>query len=102
MEAQKSSRIELEGVKKFKSGKVRDIYEVEDKLLLVTSDRISAFDVIMDDPIPDKGKVLTGISLFWFDYISDIVDNHLISADVNEYPESQHAQDHQGVHQPGL
>lgn len=67
-------------------GKVRDLYEVEDHLLMVASDRISAFDVIMDDPIPDKGAILTKLSLFWFDYLKDIVPNHLITANVAEYP----------------
>ncbi len=67
-------------------GKVRDLYEVEDHLLMVASDRISAFDVVMDDPIPDKGAVLTKLSLFWFDYLKDIVPNHLITANVEEYP----------------
>lgn len=67
-------------------GKVRDLYEVEDKLLMVATDRISAFDVVMSDPIPDKGAVLTGLSLFWFDYLQDIVPNHLISADPTDYP----------------
>lgn len=71
-------------------GKVRDMYEIPghaDKLLLVASDRISAYDVVMDDPIPDKGKVLTSLSLFWFDLLKDVIPNHLISADVDEYPE---------------
>ncbi|HIJ89589.1 MAG: phosphoribosylaminoimidazolesuccinocarboxamide synthase [Desulfobulbaceae bacterium] len=67
-------------------GKVRDLYEVEDHLLMVASDRISAFDVVMDDPIPDKGAILTKLSLFWFDYLKDIVPNHLITANVEEYP----------------
>ncbi|MBU2538648.1 MAG: phosphoribosylaminoimidazolesuccinocarboxamide synthase, partial [Proteobacteria bacterium] len=67
-------------------GKVRDLYQVEDHLLMVASDRISAFDVIMDDPIPNKGAILTKLSLFWFDYLKDIVPNHLITADVAEYP----------------
>lgn len=67
-------------------GKVRDLYEVEGKLLMVASDRISAFDVIMDDPIADKGRVLTRISLFWFEYLKGVIDNHLISADVAAYP----------------
>ncbi len=71
-------------------GKVRDMYEIpghEDKLLMVATDRISAYDVVMDDPIPGKGRVLTQISLFWFDLLSDIVANHLLTADVDEYPE---------------
>ncbi len=68
-------------------GKVRDLYEVEDKLLMVATDRISAFDVVMNDPIPDKGAVLTALSLFWFDYLQDIVPNHLITPDVDQYPD---------------
>ena len=67
-------------------GKVRDLYEVEDKLLMVATDRISAFDVVMDNPVPNKGRVLTRLSLFWFDFLSDILPNHLITADVDEYP----------------
>ncbi|MFA7208798.1 MAG: phosphoribosylaminoimidazolesuccinocarboxamide synthase [Parcubacteria group bacterium] len=67
-------------------GKVRDLYEVEDKLLMVATDRISAFDVVMNEPIPNKGVVLTSLSLFWFDYLRDIVPNHLISADPAQYP----------------
>ncbi|MBN1105846.1 MAG: phosphoribosylaminoimidazolesuccinocarboxamide synthase [Deltaproteobacteria bacterium] len=68
-------------------GKVRDVYEIEDKLLIVASDRVSAFDVVMDDPVPDKGKILTGISLFWFDQLRPIVENHVITADVSSYPD---------------
>jgi len=67
-------------------GKVRDLYEVDDKLLMVATDRISAFDVVMDDPVPNKGRVLTKLSLFWFDFLSDILPNHLITADVEKYP----------------
>ena len=71
-------------------GKVRDMYSIpghDDKLLMVATDRISAYDVVMDDPIPGKGKVLTELSLFWFDLLGDIVENHLITADTSEYPE---------------
>jgi len=68
-------------------GKVRDIYRIEDKLLIVSTDRLSAFDVILPDPIPDKGKVLNKLSLFWMTKTQDIVPNHLITADVDEYPE---------------
>ncbi|OQY09794.1 MAG: phosphoribosylaminoimidazolesuccinocarboxamide synthase [Desulfobacteraceae bacterium 4572_187] len=68
-------------------GKVRDVYEVEDKLLIVASDRMSAFDVVMDDPIPDKGSILTGISLFWFEKLESMVENHIISSSPAEYPE---------------
>jgi phosphoribosylaminoimidazole-succinocarboxamide synthase len=67
-------------------GKVRDLYEVEDKLLMVATDRISAFDVVMNEPIPHKGEVLTSLSLFWFDYLRDIVPNHLLTADPADYP----------------
>jgi len=70
-----------------KRGKVRDVYEVDGKLLIVASDRMSAFDVVMRDPIPDKGKILTAISLFWFQKLSSVVENHLISSDPSEYPE---------------
>ena len=76
----------FENMKLIHRGKVRDLYELEDKLLMVATDRISAFDVVMDDPIPNKGRVLTGLSLFWFDYLQDIIPNHLITADVSEYP----------------
>jgi phosphoribosylaminoimidazole-succinocarboxamide synthase len=68
-------------------GKVRDLYDLGDKLLLVASDRLSAFDVVLDDPIPFKGEVLTKLSLFWFDLLADVTDNHLISADVADLPE---------------
>jgi len=68
-------------------GKVRDMYELDDALLMVATDRISAFDVVMDDPITSKGVVLTQMSLFWFDFLKDILPNHLITAKVEEYPE---------------
>ncbi len=68
-------------------GKVRDIYDLGDTLLFVASDRISAFDVVMPNGIPGKGKVLTGMSLFWFEFLKDVVDNHLVTASVDEYPE---------------
>ncbi|UCE23480.1 MAG: phosphoribosylaminoimidazolesuccinocarboxamide synthase [Candidatus Zixiibacteriota bacterium] len=68
-------------------GKVRDIYDLGDSLLFIASDRISAFDVVMPNGIPGKGQVLTAMSLFWFDFLKDTIDNHLITADVDEYPE---------------
>ncbi len=71
----------------FRRGKVRDVYDLGDKLLMVASDRISAFDVIMAEPVPDKGELLTAISLFWFERTRDLVRNHLITADVEKYPE---------------
>jgi phosphoribosylaminoimidazole-succinocarboxamide synthase len=74
------------GLKLMARGKVRDIYDLGETLLLVTSDRISAFDVIMNEPIPDKGFVLTEISSFWFRQMEDIVSNHIISTNVDEFP----------------
>lgn len=71
-------------------GKVRDMYAIpghDDKLLMVATDRISAYDVVMDTPIPGKGAVLTRLSLFWFDLLGDIVENHLVTAEVDDYPE---------------
>jgi len=70
----------------FKQGKVRDVYEVDDKLLIVATDRISAFDVIMADPIPGKGRILTQISAYWFHAMEDIIPHHLISTRVEAYP----------------
>ncbi len=69
-------------------GKVRDMYDLEDAYLMVTTDRMSAFDVIMPDPIPDKGVVLTQISLFWFDIMASLVPNHVITADISRYPDA--------------
>ncbi|HWE51095.1 MAG TPA: phosphoribosylaminoimidazolesuccinocarboxamide synthase [Bryobacteraceae bacterium] len=76
----------LPGVERIASGKVRDIYGVGDDLLIVATDRISAFDCILPQGIPQKGRVLTQMSLFWFDYLSDTVPNHLITAEVDRYP----------------
>ncbi len=67
-------------------GKVRDIYDLGETLLFIASDRISAFDVVMPNGIPGKGRVLTQTSLFWFDFLKDVVDNHLVTANVDEYP----------------
>ncbi len=75
-------------MKKISSGKVREIYEVDnDKLLLVVSDRVSAFDYILPSPIPEKGKVLNQISKFWFDSLESVVPNHVISTDIKDFPE---------------
>lgn len=75
-------------LKLLKRGKVRDIYDLDDKLLLVATDRISAFDVIMPNPIPQKGKILTQISLFWLNIMKPIIENHLITSDVDKYPKA--------------
>ena len=77
---------QLKGLKKVKQGKVRDIYDLGECLLMVATDRLSAFDVIMPDPIPDKGKVLTQISLFWFSLMAEIVPHHLVEWDVTKFP----------------
>ena len=69
-----------------RSGKVRDLFEVGDRLLLVASDRLSAFDVVLPTPIPDKGRVLTGVSRFWFDQTTDIIPNHLLGTDPAALP----------------
>jgi phosphoribosylaminoimidazole-succinocarboxamide synthase len=75
------------GLPKVRSGKVREVYEAgQDRLLIVASDRISAFDVVLDQPIPDKGRVLTGLSTYWFDRTADLVENHLVSADPTDFP----------------
>lgn len=84
MQKETLMKIDLPGVDFFKRGKVRDIYEIGDKLLIVATDRISAFDVIMPNGIPDKGRVLTQISVFWFEFTKNLIDNHLISVDIGE------------------
>lgn len=84
-------------MKKISSGKVREIYEVdEDKLLLVVSDRISAFDYILPSLVPNKGKILNQISKFWFDYIKDIIPNHVISTDIKDFPAEFQTEEFEG------
>lgn len=78
---------DLKNLKLFKRGKVRDVYEVGDYYLIISTDRLSAFDVIMNQGIPYKGEILTRISKFWFDYTKDIIENHVVSMNVDEYPE---------------
>ena len=79
---------ELQGLKPPRRGKVRDIYDYGDNVLLVATDRISAFDVVLPSPIPMKGAVLTQLSRFWFEMMRDIVPNHVISTNVNDFPEA--------------
>ena len=79
-------KTDFKGLKLFRRGKVRDVYDLGEKLLIVSTDRISCFDVVLPCGIPYKGKVLTGISAFWFDFIKDIIPHHLITADVDKYP----------------
>ncbi|MDD5154984.1 MAG: phosphoribosylaminoimidazolesuccinocarboxamide synthase [Candidatus Omnitrophica bacterium] len=78
---------ELPGLKLYKRGKVRDVYDLGDKLLIVSTDRISAFDVVLPCGIPFKGKVLNSISCFWFEFLKGTIAHHLISADIGQYPE---------------
>lgn len=79
-------KTDFKDLKLFRRGKVRDVYELEDKLLIVSTDRISCFDVVLPSGIPYKGAVLTALSCFWFDFVKEIVPHHLITADINEYP----------------
>jgi len=78
----------IQEYKLFAKGKVRDVYDLDDKLLIIATDRISAFDVVLPTGIPGKGKILTQMSLFWFDLVRDVVENHLITSEVDQYPEN--------------
>ena len=77
---------DFQGLKLFNRGKVRDVYEIDNYLLIVATDRISAFDVIMPNPVPGKGEILTRMSVFWFNRMKDIVENHLVSIDPLAFP----------------
>lgn len=77
---------DLPGVERHARGKVRDVYSVDDRLLIVATDRISAFDYILPTGIPDKGRVLTQLSIFWFDFLRDVTPTHFLTADVDAYP----------------
>ena len=79
---------DFSALKLLQRGKVRDMYDLGEAYLMVATDRMSAFDVVLPDPIPDKGVVLTQISLYWFDIMASLVNNHVITADVSSYPES--------------
>ena len=89
------SKTELKSLRLKVRGKVRDIYDLEDRLLIVATDRISAFDVVMPNPIPDKGRVLTQLSQFWFNLTQEIVPNHVISTEVDDFPKE--CQLYQGI-----
>jgi phosphoribosylaminoimidazole-succinocarboxamide synthase len=82
---------QIPGLPLWRQGKVRDVYDLGEQLLIVATDRISAFDVVLPTAIPDKGAVLSQISLFWFRTLADVVPSHLISGDVDDYPEALHA-----------
>src|SRR5437773_12280518 len=77
---------ELPGLKLLSRGKVRDIYDLGEHLLIVATDRISAFDYVLASGIPDKGKVLNLLSAFWFDFLRGVVDGHMVSVDTREFP----------------
>ena len=76
----------LPDLKLLRRGKVRDVYEVGEHLLIIATDRISAFDVVLPNGIAGKGKVLTQISLYWFGQVKDIIENHIVATEVKEYP----------------
>jgi phosphoribosylaminoimidazole-succinocarboxamide synthase len=90
MAASPQSFLDLPGIKKLRSGKVREVFDLGETLLFVATDRLSAFDVILPDPIPHKGAVLNQLSAFWFKRF-DKIDNHFVSADFDEFPEELHA-----------
>lgn len=81
----------LPGIERYARGKVRDVYAAGDSLVIVATDRLSAFDYILPTPIPDKGRVLTALTIFWLNLLRDIVPNHFISANVDDYPAQFHA-----------
>ena len=83
-------KTELPGVKLHGRGKVRDIYDLGEHFLIVATDTLSAFDVVLPTPIPNKGKVLTQMSAFWFDHFKDVVPNHVVSTEVDDYPKILH------------
>ena len=83
-------KFDMPDMKFLRSGKVRDIYEVDDFLLLIASDRISAFDVVLPNGIPGKGRLLTQISLYWFSQMQDIIKNHIVATEVRDYPSVCH------------
>src|SRR5256886_6758697 len=86
MQTALQSSIDLPGIKKLRSGKVREVFDLGDTLLFVATDRLSAFDVILPDPIPHKGAVLNQLSAFWFKRF-DSIENHFITANFDEFPE---------------
>ncbi|MCK4918038.1 MAG: phosphoribosylaminoimidazolesuccinocarboxamide synthase [Candidatus Omnitrophica bacterium] len=80
------SKIQLDGLEFRRSGKVRDLYSINDELLMIASDRISCFDVVLPTPIPKKGEILTKLSVFWFEFTKDIIENHLITDNIEKFP----------------
>ncbi|NTU43831.1 MAG: phosphoribosylaminoimidazolesuccinocarboxamide synthase [Nitrospirales bacterium] len=84
------TNIEGEGIRLLRRGKVRDVYELEDCLLIIATDRVSAFDVVLPNGIPEKGKMLTSVSLHWFRQMGDVIENHIIATEVDDYPALLH------------
>src|SRR5438132_13795567 len=89
MQTDLQSSIELPGIKRVRSGKVREVFDLGETLLFVVTDRISAFDVVLADPIPHKGAVLNQLSAFWFKRF-DNIDNHFVTADFDQFPKALH------------
>src|SRR5208283_1799173 len=83
-------KTDFNDVKLLRRGKVRDVYEIDGYLLIVATDRVSAFDVVLPDGIADKGKMLTQLSLYWFGQMSDIIENHIVATEVKDYPSVLH------------
>jgi len=81
---------DFKDVKFLRRGKVRDVYEIDDYLLIIATDRVSAFDVVLPNGIPDKGRILTQISIYWFKQMKDIIENHIVATEVKDYPEVLH------------
>ena len=79
-------KTDLKGFKLFRRGKVRDVYDLDNKLLIISTDRISCFDVVLSDCVPHKGEILTQLSIFWFDLIKDLIPHHLLSTDYKDMP----------------
>ncbi|MFZ3122603.1 MAG: phosphoribosylaminoimidazolesuccinocarboxamide synthase [Thermodesulfovibrionales bacterium] len=88
--AQVLMETDLKDIKFLRRGKVRDVYEIDDYLLIIATDRVSAFDVVLPNGIQDKGKILTQISIYWFNQMKDIMENHIVATDVKDYPEVLH------------
>src|SRR3954447_25344364 len=86
MQTQAQSSIDLPGITKLRSGKVREVFDLGQTLLFVVTDRLSAFDVVLDDPIPSKGAVLNQLSAFWFKKFGSTVENHFVAADFEKFP----------------
>src|SRR5438128_10521612 len=84
-------KTDLPGIKLHGRGKVRDIYDLGEHFLIVATDRLSAFDVVLPTPIPNKGKVLTQMSAFWFEHFTNVIPNHVVSANVGDYPKNLQA-----------